>query len=345
MTSLLITVLITTYNYGRFIEEAIDSVMSQDFPLDKVQILVVDDGSTDDTSERVKKYGSDVEYLYKPNGGQASALNFGMANARGEVVSLLDADDLFLPGKLARLAEVFEKDPALGMAYHRFEEWHVATGERGEYTFVPLSGDVRTMPDFFLRYHPMATSCTSYRRTSLAPLLPIPEEIRMLADGYFVLLIPFLAPVLAIPEIHAVYRLHGTNSFYSDERKIPAQALRKRLQQWQILMGAAKKWLADNGRTRKELSVRCFLDRWTLHDEELEFRIHSPGRLRFFFFLFRQNHTFSPLQTWRLTLINYAYATLSLVFGYGNAQRLSEWRDWAIRTFQSVFARVSKETK
>jgi len=345
MATPLFTVLITTYNYGRFIEEAIDSVMSQDFPLDKVQILVVDDGSTDDTSERVKKYGSQVEYLYKPNGGQASALNFGMANARGEIVALLDADDLFLPGKLARLAEVFEKDPALGMAYHRFQEWHVDTGERGEYTFVPLSGDVRTMPDFFLGYHPMATSCTSYRRTSLAPLLPIPEGIRMLADGYFVLLIPFLAPVLAISEFHAVYRLHGTNSFYADERQIPAEALRKRLQQWQILMGATKEWLENSGRTRKELSVRCFLDRWALHDEELGFRLHPPGRLRFFLFLVRHNHTFRSLQTWRLTLANYVYALLSLIFGYGNARRMNEWRDWAIRTFRSVFASVSKEMK
>src|SRR6266436_367397 len=84
----LITVLITTHNYGHFIEHAIDSVLSQDFPLEQVQILVVDDGSIDDTRDRVKKYGSRVEYFYKPNGGQASALNFGFAHARGEIGGL-----------------------------------------------------------------------------------------------------------------------------------------------------------------------------------------------------------------------------------------------------------------
>jgi glycosyltransferase involved in cell wall biosynthesis len=345
MTTLSITVLITTYNYGQFIEEAIDSVLSQDFQLEKVQILVVDDGSTDDTSERVKKYGSRVEYFYKLNGGQASALNFGFAHARGEIIALLDADDLFLPGKLARLAEAFKKDPALGMTYHRFRQWHVETGERGEYTFVPVSGDVRTVPDFFLRYHPMATSCISYRRAALKPLLPIPEEIRMLADGYLVLLIPFLTPVLAIPEFHAIYRLHGSNSFYADERQMPKETMKSRLLQWQILMGATRKWLADNGYTKKQWPVRCFLDKWDLHDEELEFRIDPPGSLRFFLFLIRQNHAFRSLQTWRLTLINYLYAPFALALGYKKADLLAEWRSKAIRTFQRASRAFSRETE
>src|SRR5580765_2351203 len=82
MDSPAITVLITTYNYGQFIEEAIDSVLAQNFPVEKVEILVVDDGSTDDTRERVKKYGLHIEYFYKTNGGQASALNFGFSKAR-----------------------------------------------------------------------------------------------------------------------------------------------------------------------------------------------------------------------------------------------------------------------
>ena len=69
MTTPVITVLITAYNYGQFIEQAIDSILSQDYPADKTQILVVDDGSTDDTSERVKRYGSRIDYFQKPNGG------------------------------------------------------------------------------------------------------------------------------------------------------------------------------------------------------------------------------------------------------------------------------------
>jgi glycosyltransferase involved in cell wall biosynthesis len=298
--------------------------------------------STDDTSQRVKKYGSRVEYLSKPNGGQASALNVGIANARGEIVSLLDADDLFLPNKLARLAEAFQKDPALGMVYHRFQEWHVDTGERGEYAFVPVSGDVRTTPDFFLRFHPMATSCVSYRRAFLKPLSPIPEGIRMLADGYLVLLIPFLAPVLAISEFLAVYRLHGTNSFYANQRQMPIQIRKSRLRQWCVLMEATRKWLADNGYTRRQQPARCFLDKWALHDEEQEFHIKAPGRLRFFSFLVRQNSTFQSLQSWRLTLLNYIFAPVALVLGYGEAERFYNWRTGAMNVLQKQLGGFSR---
>src|SRR5258706_16058937 len=99
-----VTVLITTYNYGRFLEEAIESVVSQDYPQDRVQIVVVDDGSPDDTAEGVKRYESRIEHFYQANGGQASPLDLGMAKARGEIVALLDAGDLVRPGEVAPLA-------------------------------------------------------------------------------------------------------------------------------------------------------------------------------------------------------------------------------------------------
>src|ERR1700687_5273333 len=82
-----VTALIDTYNQGSFIEEAIDSVLAQDFPADQMEILVVDDGSADDTRERMKKYSDRVRYIYKENGGQASALNRGFAESQGEIVA------------------------------------------------------------------------------------------------------------------------------------------------------------------------------------------------------------------------------------------------------------------
>jgi glycosyltransferase involved in cell wall biosynthesis len=341
MTTPLITVLITTYNYGQFIEQAVDSILSQDFPLDRIQILIVDDGSTDGTSERVNRYGSRVEYFYKPNGGQASALNFGIDRARGEIIALLDADDFFLPGKLARLAEAFRQDPALGMVYHRLQEWHVQTDERREYTFVPVSGDIRTVPDFFLHFHPMATSCISYRRTFLKPLLPIPENILMLADGYLTILIPFLSPVLAIPEFLAVYRLHGKNCYYADDRQMPTEIRKSRQQKWQILMDAMRKWLADNGYTRKHRPVRNLLDRWTLYVLETQFQIAPPGRLQFFLFLIQQNHAFRSLQTWRLTLFNYFYAPCALLLGYSRAVQLYRWRGRTMKAMERAIRTIS----
>src|ERR1700730_7301864 len=190
----IITVLIIAYNYGRFIEEAIDSVLAQDFPDDQVEIIVVDDGSTDDTAERVRKYGERVRYFHKPNGGQGSALNYGMAKATGEMVTLLDADDFFLPRKLARVVEAFQGDAKWGIVYHRIGVWHEKTGERLEWDFADVSGDLHKEPDKFVAYLTPPNLAISFRRSAVNKLLPIPEQIRMLADCYISALIPFVAP-------------------------------------------------------------------------------------------------------------------------------------------------------
>ncbi len=140
MTAPLITVLIDTYNYGRFIEEAIHSVFDQDFPKEQLEIIVVDDGSTDDTAERVKQYGSRVQYFYKPNGGQASAFNLGLQKARGELVALLDADDYWLPSKVRRVVEQFDSRPDAGLVYHSFREFKTEASEWRDGGFNAVSG-------------------------------------------------------------------------------------------------------------------------------------------------------------------------------------------------------------
>jgi glycosyltransferase involved in cell wall biosynthesis len=331
MTAPVITVLITTHNYGQFIEQAIDSVLSQDFPLDQVEVLVVDDGSTDDTAERVKKYGSRIEYFVKPNGGQASALNFGFARARGEIVALLDADDLFAPSKLAHVAQAFQEHPGVGMVYHQLQEWHMNTDERRSWEFVEVSGDVHKEPEKFMLFVPQPTSAISFRRTSVSKLLPVPEEIRMLADCYLVALIPFLAPVLAIPKFLTVYRIHGKNSYSSEKSQVPIETSKYRLQMWQIVISVMRKWLADHGYTRKQLPVRSLLDRWTILLEREEFAVTPPGRTRFFLHLLRSHRYQLPLMSWRLVLINYSNALGSLVVGYETFHVLDESREHLTR--------------
>ena len=263
-TQPLITVLVIAYNYGRFIEAAIDSVLAQDFPIDRVEIIVVDDGSTDDTGERVRKYGEKIRYHRKENGGQASALNFGMTKASGEIITLLDADDFFLPGKLARVVEAFQGDSSLGMVYHRIQEWHERTGERRDWDFVAVSGDIQKEPQKFVVYLTPPNLAISFRRSAVSGLLPIPEEIKMLADCYVAALIPFVAPVLAIPELLAVYRIHGKNSHYTSDRRLPIETRESKLRMWQIVIAAMRKWLAENGYTRKLPPVRAMQDHWAI---------------------------------------------------------------------------------
>src|ERR1700739_3121282 len=172
-TAPLTTVLIDTYNYGRFIKQAIDSVLSQDFPAEQLELIVVDDGSTDDTEQCVKTYGSRIKYLKKENGGQASAFNLGFEQARGDFIVLLDADDYFLPGKLRRVCEAFQSHPDVGMVYHRFPQMHNGGVMVPATEFEALSGFLPEDARKLSRYRAHQTSCLAFRRSILQEIFPI----------------------------------------------------------------------------------------------------------------------------------------------------------------------------
>jgi glycosyltransferase involved in cell wall biosynthesis len=325
LTTSFITVLITTYNYGRFIEQAIDSVLSQTHPPDKIQLLLVDDGSTDDTSARISKYGSRLEYFQKANGGQASALNFGFAHARGEIVCLLDADDTFVPEKLARVAEAFERDPSLGLVYHRAKEWNVETGQYTGDDFIPVSGDVHKEPGRFAFYTPQVTTCVCFRRSVVTDLLPIPDRIRMNADCFLVALIPFLAPVLALPEFLSIYRIHGKNSFYLGDRLIPGEERQRRLLVWQTVIDEMRAWLAAHNYSEDFPPARALMNQWNALIDREAIAVTPPGRFPYFRHLLRSYRYRLPLMNWRLRLINYLDAFAALIVGY---HRFPLWRKW-----------------
>jgi glycosyltransferase involved in cell wall biosynthesis len=109
----LVTAVIATYNYGRFVTEAIDSVLAQTYPA--VEIVVVDDGSTDDTRERLAPYGERIRYIYQANQSVAAARNTGIGAARGNLVAFLDADDLWHPQKLELQVRYLSQHPEVGL--------------------------------------------------------------------------------------------------------------------------------------------------------------------------------------------------------------------------------------
>jgi glycosyltransferase involved in cell wall biosynthesis len=327
MSPPLVTVLIDTYNYGHFIEEAIDSVLAQDFPAERMQIVVVDDGSTDDTAERVKKYGSRIQYFYKPNGGQASAFNLGLNKAQGEIVALLDADDYWLPQKLRRITEEFEKHPEAGMVYHQLMQFEMASGKREPAKFVALSGDLRAGGNSIFWHVPHATSCLAFRRECLECVTPVPEGLRTQADGYVSTLAAFAAPILAIPECLAVYRIHGQNLYSAEEYDVTPEVRRRRVEVRAILMRELRGWLGAHGYDTEHGGVRAFLERWRLYQEKDEFLLAPPGRVRYFRHLLLYNRCYWRHMGVKLRLINYANALGALVVGYKHFYLLDKWRE------------------
>jgi glycosyltransferase involved in cell wall biosynthesis len=114
-----VSVVIPTHNYGRFICETIESALAQSYS--PIEIVVVDDGSTDDTPQRLAVYGHRVRYIYQPNRGVSAARNNGIAAARGELIAILDSDDLWLPEKLEQQVAVWVREPDSGLvATERF---------------------------------------------------------------------------------------------------------------------------------------------------------------------------------------------------------------------------------
>ena len=106
----LVSVIIPTYNRGWIIKEAIDSVLEQDFS--DFELIVVDDGSNDNTREILGAYADAITVLHRSNRGVSAARNCGIAEASGQLIAFLDSDDLWLPGKLKTQVKYFEENAA-----------------------------------------------------------------------------------------------------------------------------------------------------------------------------------------------------------------------------------------
>jgi glycosyltransferase involved in cell wall biosynthesis len=140
-----VSVIIPTYNYARFVREAIDSVLAQTAPA--LEIIVVDDGSTDDTQAVLAAYGDRIRGIYQQNQGVGIARNTGIAAARGEYVAFLDSDDIWMPRKLECDVARFEADPDLGLVHCGAERIDSA----GRVLEVSLTGMEGWIAEYLLR--------------------------------------------------------------------------------------------------------------------------------------------------------------------------------------------------
>jgi glycosyltransferase involved in cell wall biosynthesis len=312
-----VSVLIDTYNYGRYIEEAIESVLAQDFPAEEMEILVVDDGSTDDTRARVGKYTGRVKYIWKENGGQASAFNCGLAEARGELIFLLDADDYWRPGKLRKIADLFALHSDARMIYHRYEELDEASGKASVLAAPVISGFLPKRKADLISYWIYPTSTLAFRREALKVLLPVPEGLKIQADAYLAALVVFLGPVMGVAEPLAVYRMHKKNLFHESGGVVEGERLLRRMATRQVFIAEMSGWLARSGRDVARDPIRSYLAQWELAQEAEQFRLATPGRVKIFRHLLKYPHYFGERMSRRHQAAAYLDAIGALILGYG----------------------------
>ena len=138
----LVSIVINNYNYARFLRAAIDSALSQSYA--SIEVLVVDDGSTDQSRAIIDSYGDRIRPVLKKNGGQASALNTGFAQCQGGIVIFLDADDILLPHATQRVdllrAHLVGAPEVLGEDDRRVagQRGGARLGDRGRHDVFPL---------------------------------------------------------------------------------------------------------------------------------------------------------------------------------------------------------------
>jgi glycosyltransferase involved in cell wall biosynthesis len=212
----LVSILINNYNYAHFLPDSINSALNQTYS--NTEIVVVDDGSIDNSKQVIESYGNQITYIFKKNGGQASAFNAGFQASKGEIICFLDADDTYTPDKIIKIVEFFRQYPNADWLFHQLDDVDV-TGKSlelkrdvgvSELIFIDLREQILkggNLPKF------QATSALCFKRKLIAKFLPMPEQLRISADHFLRLASIYMSPGILSPDKLATHRIHGANLF------------------------------------------------------------------------------------------------------------------------------------
>jgi hypothetical protein len=215
----LVSIVIDNYNYAAYLRSAIDSALAQDYA--HLEVIVVDDGSTDDSRKIITSYGSRIAPVFKSNGGQASALNAGLYASSGDIILFLDSDDVLLPTAAANVAAAFLSRSVVNV---RWPMWRIdSQGNRLLGTVPPQAPEDGDFREQVLNRGPSnlpssPTSGNAWSRTFLERVIPIPEDVpyyQKCADEYLYTLAPAFGRVFTIGQPQGCYRLHGANMYSS----------------------------------------------------------------------------------------------------------------------------------
>ncbi|MGZ4244428.1 MAG: glycosyltransferase [Solirubrobacteraceae bacterium] len=207
-----VSVIVTAYNLARYLPAALDCALAQESPGGPIQIIVVDDGSTDDTQEVLAAYADRVEVIRQENGGLVKAVDTGLAAVRGEYIALLDADDEWPLDRLRRHAEILDANPRVGLVHGDMEVID-ADGTTIHPSFFawkqdqPTDGRVlaRLVKDNFV-----SGGASTFRASLMPAIWPIPAEAAY-PDWWIAANIAAVSEIAHDPASANRYRFHGAN--------------------------------------------------------------------------------------------------------------------------------------
>lgn len=248
----LVSIIINNYNYENFLENAIDSAIEQTY--ENIEIVVVDDGSTDYSPQIIAKYGTQIISIFKKNGGQSSSLNSGFQASSGEILCFLDADDMFCTNKVEQVVNLLNE---LEWQNHQIllNNFLDTIDRQGDFIKIDLVNEILSAPGEwrflkelsgkslffvdkinllstseqvfqfaakyrFIPYLGVQTSGITITRSLAEKVFPLPQEsIRISADVFLVKAASLNGKIYSTNYPLTKYRIHGNNSWYGNKIK------------------------------------------------------------------------------------------------------------------------------
>jgi glycosyltransferase involved in cell wall biosynthesis len=221
----IVDVIIPAYNAAKYLPAAIESVMAQTF--EDWRIVLVDDGSTDNTGEVVAPFaeqlGPKLKYIKQANGGLPAARNAAIRNSSAEFLALLDADDIWLPNRLAKSLKSFENRPQVGLSHGFISRIDTEGAVIDTFARKQKHGEGRIARYIYMRRVQLPCPTITFRRKCVDEVGMFDESMRATEDRDLWLRIAFKYEVALVPEVIALYRTSPNAMTTDPERMLKAQ--------------------------------------------------------------------------------------------------------------------------
>ena len=259
----LVSIIVTSHNYDAYLAGSIRSALEQTWP--NIEVIVVDDGSTDDSAELIRSFGDSIRPVFKKQGGQCAAANAGFELSKGEFIIFLDADDILLPDAAAlHAAELTVSGTTKSCGYMTPINEEGATWSKRIPNHLPKSGNYR---DVTIKYgldtfHTSFTSAHAWSRAFLERVMPLPEQGPIGLDGYLTAIDRLFGRIAFVQETVVQYRLHTRNKGPIRYRFDMAY-MKNRLARKAYRQNYAELWIRQLGYTMDPVEFRTIRD-WRL---------------------------------------------------------------------------------